>query len=278
MPGDRLTLQDRRRIAAGLAEGLTYTEIARRLNRPKSTITREVARNGGIDGYRADHAHQLTGRRARRRKPLPLPATPAASAPYGRDPQAVFAFEERLTELSVATGCPRMVARILSCLYTTDSGGLTSAELVRRLQVSPAAISTAVRWAERQGLIVRERGARGRQRYTIDGKGGYRSLLVSIDSNLLLAAMSHEGAGILGPDTPAGARLDKLGTFLKLISQDLADSVERRVPEVFGDLGAARDEADKVRPRGRRRPGWRLVPTGWWRRRRGRVRRRRRGA
>jgi predicted transcriptional regulator len=237
VPGDRLTQEDRRHIAAWLKEDLTFSEIARRLHRPKSTITREVARNRGREGYRADHAHQLTRQRAHRRKPIPLPATPATSAAYGRDPKAVFAFEERLTELMIATGCPRMVARILSCLYTTDSGDLTSAELVRRLRVSPAAVSTAVRWAENQGLIVRERGARGRQRYTIDREVGYRSCLISIRSNELLAEISHEGAGILGPTTPAGARLDQAGTFLQLISQDLAESVERRVREVFGASG-----------------------------------------
>jgi len=235
VPGDRLTQEDRRHVAAWLAEGLTYTEIARRLNRSKSTITREVARNGGPGDYRADRAQQLTRLRARRPKPIPLPATPAASAAYGRDAKAVFAFEERLVELITATGSPRMVARILSCLFTTDSGGLTSTELVRRLQVSPASISTAARWAENQGLIVRERGARGRQRYTIDREVGRRSILASVRSNELLAEISHEGAGILGPTTPAGARLDKVGSFLNLISRDLADSVERRAREVLGD-------------------------------------------
>ncbi|GII60859.1 hypothetical protein Skr01_09440 [Sphaerisporangium krabiense] len=33
MPGGRLTQEDRRTIAAGLAEGLTYTQIASRLRR-----------------------------------------------------------------------------------------------------------------------------------------------------------------------------------------------------------------------------------------------------
>ncbi|MBO1416423.1 helix-turn-helix domain-containing protein, partial [Streptomyces sp. FH025] len=47
MPGGRLTQQDRRRIATGLAEGLGYGEIARGLGRPTSTVTREIARNGG---------------------------------------------------------------------------------------------------------------------------------------------------------------------------------------------------------------------------------------
>ena len=47
MPGGRLTQEDRRRIAAWLAEGLSHAEIGRRLSRPTSTITREVSRNRG---------------------------------------------------------------------------------------------------------------------------------------------------------------------------------------------------------------------------------------
>ncbi|MEV0780065.1 helix-turn-helix domain-containing protein, partial [Streptomyces sp. NPDC050428] len=66
MPGGRLTAEDRRDIGAGLAGGLGYAEIARRLGRPTSTVSREVARNGGADGYRADRALRATERRARR--------------------------------------------------------------------------------------------------------------------------------------------------------------------------------------------------------------------
>ncbi len=68
MPGGRLTQQERQQIALGLADGLAYAEIARRLDRPTSTITREVMRNGGPTGYRADLAHRATERRAHRRR------------------------------------------------------------------------------------------------------------------------------------------------------------------------------------------------------------------
>ncbi|MBN6050808.1 helix-turn-helix domain-containing protein, partial [Nonomuraea sp. RK-328] len=78
MPGGRLTQPERRRIAAGLAEGLSYSEIARSLRRPTSTVTREIARNGGPSGYQPDRAHLATERRARRRKPGGVaPARPA---------------------------------------------------------------------------------------------------------------------------------------------------------------------------------------------------------
>jgi len=54
MPGGRLTRQERQQIALGLADDLSYAEIARRLDRPTSTVTREVMRNGGPTGYRAE--------------------------------------------------------------------------------------------------------------------------------------------------------------------------------------------------------------------------------
>lgn len=68
MPGGRLTQQERQQIALGLADGLAYAEIARSLDRPTSTITREVMRNGGPTSYRADLAHRATEHRAHRRK------------------------------------------------------------------------------------------------------------------------------------------------------------------------------------------------------------------
>lgn len=75
MPGGRLTQQERQQIALGLADGLAYAEIARRLDRPTSTVTREVMRNGGPTSYRADLAHRATEHRTHRRRP---------AAPRGR--------------------------------------------------------------------------------------------------------------------------------------------------------------------------------------------------
>lgn len=48
-----LMLCDREEISRGLAEGLEFKEIALRLGRDPSVISREVARHGGRGGYRA---------------------------------------------------------------------------------------------------------------------------------------------------------------------------------------------------------------------------------
>ena len=86
MPGGRLTQQERQQIALGLADGLAYAEIARRLDRPTSTVTREVMRNGGPTAYRADLAHRATERRAHRRRQPAARGRQAPAPAHGRDP------------------------------------------------------------------------------------------------------------------------------------------------------------------------------------------------
>jgi DNA-binding transcriptional ArsR family regulator len=233
VPGARLTQEDRRRIAAGLTEGLGYGEIARRLARPTSTVTREIARNGGPSGYRADNAQRATVRRSRRGKAGPLRTPDGGSHPDdGRDPAAVARFATRLAELLEQIGLPRMVARVLTCLYVTDSGSLTAAELVRRLAVSPASVSKAIGYLEGQELVRRERDEDGRrERYVIDDDVWYRSLLASAQRNALLAEFAHSGADVLGPATPAGARLGAAAVFLEDTGADILRAVQRRRAE-----------------------------------------------
>ncbi|MFC5144548.1 helix-turn-helix domain-containing protein [Streptomyces aureoversilis] len=246
MPG-RLTRQDRRRIAAGLGEGLSYTEIARRLDRSTSTVTREVMRNGGPVEYRADPAHQAAARRARRRGRAGAGAPQVAASATGirvRDGEAVRDYEERLTQLFVDMGVPRMMSRILACIFTTDSGSVTAADLVRRLSVSPASISKAVGRLAKQELIRRERDARERRdRYVIDDDVWHRAMLANIRFNTALAATARDGAGVLGAQSPAGARLNNMGQLLEHVSHDLLRSVEhwqhvlsaRRAPQTRDD-------------------------------------------
>lgn len=49
-----LTLHEREEISRGLAGSLSLSEIARRLGRPTSTVSREVRRHGGIKGVSRD--------------------------------------------------------------------------------------------------------------------------------------------------------------------------------------------------------------------------------
>ena len=73
----QLSLMDREEISRGLAVGESCAAIGRRLRRPTSTITREVNRNGGRDGYRAAAADRAAWDRARRPKRTKLEQHPS---------------------------------------------------------------------------------------------------------------------------------------------------------------------------------------------------------
>ncbi|AWS47614.1 helix-turn-helix domain-containing protein [Streptosporangium sp. 'caverna'] len=218
MPGGRLTHQDRRQIADGLAEGLTYTEIAAHLDRPLSTVTREVARNGGPEGYRADQAHEATRERARRSQP----------AQGERDVEAVDAVEGQFTEILISTGLSRMTARVLASLYLTDSGSLTAAELTRHLQVSPASVSKAIGELEQQEMVRRERDPRRRRdRYIIDADALFRAWMAGARQNALLADFARRAAETLGTVSPAGGRLRDVGDFFDHVGQAMLQAAEQ---------------------------------------------------
>ncbi|MBW4716597.1 GbsR/MarR family transcriptional regulator [Saccharothrix obliqua] len=225
MPGERLTQQDRRQIAAGLRDGLTYAAIGRRIGRPTSTVTREVMRNGGPNDYRADLAHRAGTRTERRTGAAPVPADRAGFG--GRDPRVVHGVAAHSAELFTRTGLPRMAARVLAALLTTDSGSLTSAELVRRLRVSPASVSKAVNYLEAIGVLHRDRDPRGRaERYAVHDDAWFQAITVGSRIDAEIAAACRAGARRLGASTPAGTRLDHMGRFLQHVSDDLVRSAE----------------------------------------------------
>jgi IS30 family transposase len=70
-PG-RLRLADREEIILGLRAGESFTVLARGLGKAVSTVSREVAANGGRGGYRAWRAHQRACQQARRPKACKL--------------------------------------------------------------------------------------------------------------------------------------------------------------------------------------------------------------
>ena len=72
----RLSLADREELSRGLQAGDSLRQIAARLGRAVSTISREVAWNGQRDAYRAWRADQTAARRARRPKPEKLATHP----------------------------------------------------------------------------------------------------------------------------------------------------------------------------------------------------------
>ncbi|MFI1890320.1 GbsR/MarR family transcriptional regulator [Streptomyces jumonjinensis] len=218
MPGGRLTQQDRQRIATGLADGLSYAEIARRLDRPTSTISREIGRNGGPGGYRPQQAHRATAQRARRGTPAP----PRAAGPPGGTTG------EGIIEMAVRAGLPRMTARVHVDLLLSEDGRRTAAELTRRLKVSPASVSVAVNYLVQQGYVRRERDPRRRRDvYVVDDDAWYHSVVISARQTLEAVRAAMAAAETSGPDSPVGQRLARAGAFLERVCLDQRESADR---------------------------------------------------
>ncbi|ONI80042.1 MarR family transcriptional regulator [Actinosynnema sp. ALI-1.44] len=225
MAGERLTQQDRRRIAAGLREGLTYAAIGREIGRPTSTVTREVMRHGGPADYHAGQAHRASTHHVRQGAPaVPSPASPHLG---GRDRRVVNGVAAHIADLFVQTGLPRMMARVLAALFTTDSGSLTSAQLVQRLNVSAASISKAVGYLESIELIKRERDPRRRaDRYVVDADVWFQATMASARVDAQIAAACATSALRLGAATPAGVRLRTVSQFMQRVSDDVVRSAK----------------------------------------------------
>jgi DNA-binding transcriptional regulator GbsR (MarR family) len=136
----------------------------------------------------------------------------------------VRAFVEQFATLLAGTGLPRMPARVFVCLLTSDSGGLTSAELVGRLQVSPASVSKAIGYLEAITLVRRAQNSGRRERYVIDDDVWLQAFKADTGAHAKVAAVARHGIDIFGAGTPAGTRLGQMAQFFTWISEQMNDS------------------------------------------------------
>src|SRR6516162_5570018 len=141
---------------------------------------------------------------------------------------AMFGCLERFASVLVAAGFPPMPARVFVALLVTDSGRLTAAELAEILQVSPAAVSGAVRYLIQVGLVHKERVPGSRRDYYWMPDDVWTDMF-KLRAQVMQrwAALVREGIELLGPDTPAGARLTGHATFFEFVSRELPEVLKR---------------------------------------------------
>jgi DNA-binding MarR family transcriptional regulator len=145
-----------------------------------------------------------------------------------RNPDAVRQFVERFASALVDAGLQRMPARVFAVLHGTDSGRLTAAEIAEKLQVSPAAVSGAVRYLTQFNLIRRERepGSR-RDHFVVESDSWYEAVVNRDEVILRWQASAKEGIEVLGPDTPAGRRMAESLVFFEFIHGELREMVAK---------------------------------------------------
>lgn len=134
----------------------------------------------------------------------------------------VARFVERFALMMTSAGLPRMPARVFGVLLVSDDGKRTAGELAESLQVSPAAISGAVRYLAQVGLVVRRRdpGER-RDHYELFDDVWYEVYANRDQQFAEWASLMTEGAEALGADSPAGARLVTSAQFFEFLRAEI---------------------------------------------------------
>ncbi len=138
------------------------------------------------------------------------------------DSGQVDRFVERFAQTLVEAGLPRMPSRVFAALLVSESGKLTSAELAAQLNVSPAAVSGAVRYLTQVHMIERGRdpGER-RDHYLLPDDPWYEA--VSQRDQILLRWMKalDEGIGVVGVRSAAGRRLVETKEYFTFLHEEL---------------------------------------------------------
>ena len=164
-----------------------------------------------------------------------MPSTATATA------AAVARFVERFALIFSEAGVPRMPARIFVGLLVSPQGQLTAAELGEQLNISPAAISGAVRYLIQVGLIVRERepGQR-RDHYRVQNDLWYEPVTSREEQLTRWIDALGEGIAALGEASAAGQRLEETRQFFAFMRAELPTLLTRwrayRAQQGPGDL------------------------------------------
>lgn len=165
------------------------------------------------------------------RAPVPGGRGPGTPVPDGRSPgtpdpgtpdDELFGFIEKFSAVLIAGGFPPMPARVFAALHVAESGRLTAAELSGTLQISPAAVSGAVRYLSGLGLLLRERvpGSR-REHYRMPADIWQRVMRSQTQVLHQWVTLLKEGADLVGPDTKAGHRMSSHAGFFSFLTTEI---------------------------------------------------------
>ena len=170
------------------------------------------------------------------------------SLPGSPDPPADVV--ERLGGALAEVGIPLQPARVFAALLATEDGRRTSAQLVELLDISPAAVSGAVRYLGQVRMIRRERERGSRRDVYVALDDAWHDMMMQTDQlyapilAALVAARDH-----VGPGTRAGERMQLSAEFLEFIQREM-DDVARRWDEYKSTRSAPAHPARAHTPRG----------------------------
>jgi DNA-binding transcriptional regulator GbsR (MarR family) len=146
-----------------------------------------------------------------------------------RDEAAMRQYIEHISRLLADWGFPRMAGRVLFVLMCADERTLTAAQLAERLDVSPAAISSALKYLIHLNMVVREPvpGSR-RDHYRLVDDSWYEVTMAKMSFLRALADATQQGvAAAGGPTTVAGKRLANMRGFYIFVEETMPEIMEK---------------------------------------------------
>lgn len=136
-------------------------------------------------------------------------------------PEEALPFVEKFAVLLSNAGLARMPARVFAATLASARGRLTASELATTLQVSPAAVSGAVRYLVQVGFLQRGREPGERRDHFAFDSGWYEVVSRQDSTYRDLAQVVDEGADAVGADTEVGRRLLETRDFFEYLSKEM---------------------------------------------------------
>ena len=136
---------------------------------------------------------------------------------------------ERVAVLLVDAGMPRMASRVFAYALADDADHYTAADFATGLQVSPAAVSGAVRYLLDTRLLVRERepGVRA-DVYRVHSDDVWSAIMTARLPMLEMWEKAvADAAEMIGPDHRGGRRLRETQEYFRFTRVEMAGLIER---------------------------------------------------
>jgi DNA-binding transcriptional regulator GbsR (MarR family) len=136
---------------------------------------------------------------------------------------------ERVAALLVDAGMPRMASRVFAYALADDADHYTAADFATGLQVSPAAVSGAVRYLLDTRLLVRERepGVRA-DVYRVHSDDVWSAIMTARLPMLEMWEKAvADAAEMIGADHRGGRRLRETQEYFRFSREEMAGLIER---------------------------------------------------
>lgn len=148
---------------------------------------------------------------------------------------------EQAAAMITAAGMPRMPARVLMALVAAPEGGYTAAELAERLEVSPAAVSGAVRYLQDAHFARRlPQAGHRRDRYDLVTDSFHSVVIGNLPVYLRMADCVERIAS--EADVPVVTdRAEQMAGFLRF----MAERMPQLVDEWIAQRDAGRDASER---------------------------------